>query len=87
MWGCDFGALSLLVNLAVPALTLFTGVGFVGFFVLNGYLLGREYFELAAMRHLPFPEAVNLRRQRSFDVFIAGMIVAVFVAVPLLRSI
>jgi CysZ protein len=69
----------------VPALTLFTGVGFVGFFVLNGYLLGREYFELAAMRHLPFPEAVNLRRQRSFDVFIAGMIVAVFVAVPLLN--
>ena len=83
--GLQFGALSLLVNLAVPALTLFTGVGFVGFFVLNGYLLGREYFELAAMRHLPFPEAVNLRRQRSFDVFIAGMIVAVFVAVPLLN--
>ena len=83
--GLRFGALSLLVNLAVPALTLFTGVGFVGFFVLNGYLLGREYFELAAMRHLPFPEAVNLRRQRSFDVFIAGMIVAVFVAVPLLN--
>jgi CysZ protein len=83
--GLRFGALSLLVNLAVLALTLFTGVGFVGFFVLNGYLLGREYFELAAMRHLPFPEAVNLRRQRSFDVFIAGMIVAVFVAVPLLN--
>ena len=80
-----FAALSLLVNLAVLALTLFTGVGFVAFFVLNGYLLGREYFELAAMRHLPFPQAVELRRQRSFNVFIAGMIVAVFVAVPLLN--
>jgi CysZ protein len=51
-----FGALSLLVNLAV-----------------------------LAMRHLPFSEAVKLRRQRSFGVFIAGMIVAVFVAVPLLN--
>jgi CysZ protein len=83
--GLRFGALSLLVNLAILALTLFTGVGFVGFFVLNGYLLGREYFELAAMRHLPFSEAVELRRQRSFNVFIAGIIVAVFVAVPLLN--
>ena len=83
--GLRFAALSLLVNLAVLALTIFTGVGFVAFFVLNGYLLGREYFELAAMRHLPFPQAVELRRQRSFDVFFSGMIVAVFVAVPLLN--
>ena len=83
--GLRFAALSLLVNLAVLALTLFTGVGFVAFFVLNGYLLGREYFELAAMRHLTFSQAVQLRRQRSFDVFIAGMIVAGFVAVPLLN--
>jgi CysZ protein len=50
-----FAALSLLVNLAVLALTFFTGVGFAAFFVLNGYLLARECFELAAMRHLPFP--------------------------------
>ena len=83
--GLRFAALSLLVNLAVLALTLFTGVGFVAFFVLNGYLLGREYFELAAMRHLPFPQAVELRRQRSFEVFIAGTIVAAFVAIPLLN--
>jgi CysZ protein len=83
--GLRFATLSLMVNLAVLALTLFTGVGFVAFFVLNGYLLGREYFELAAMRHLPSPQAVELRRQRSFDVFIAGMIVAGFVAVPVLN--
>ena len=66
--GLRFAALSLIVNLAVVALTLFTGVGFAAFFVLNGYLLGREYFELAAMRHLTFSQAVQLRRQRSFDV-------------------
>jgi CysZ protein len=83
--GLRFAALSLVVNLAVLALTLFTGVGFAAFFVLNGYLLGREYFELAAMRHLSFAQAVELRRRRSFDVFLAGMIVACFVAVPLLN--
>lgn len=83
--GLRFAALSLLANLSVLALTLFTGVGFAAFFVLNGYLLGREYFELAAMRHLPFSQAVELRRKKSFDVFIAGMIVAGFVAIPLLN--
>ena len=82
--GLRFAALSLLVNLAVLALAVFTGVGFAAFFVLNGYLLGREYFELAAMRHLPLSQAVEPRRQRSFDVFIAGMIIAGFVAIPLL---
>jgi CysZ protein len=83
--GLRFAALSLLVNLAVLTLTLFTGVGFAAFFLLNGYLLGREYFELAAMRHLPFCQAVELRRRRSFDVFIAGVIVAGLAAVPLLN--
>jgi CysZ protein len=46
---------------------------------------GGNIFELAAVRHLPFTQAVELRRQRSFDVFFAGMIVAGFVAVPLLN--
>ena len=53
--------------------------------MLNGYLLGREISELAAMRHLTFSQTVQLRRQRSFDVFIAGIIVAGCVAVPLLN--
>ena len=33
---------SVAVNIAVLALTIFTGVGLAAFFVLNGYLLGRE---------------------------------------------
>ena len=71
--GMRFAILSILVNLIVLALTLFTGVGLASFFVLNGYLLGREYFELAAMRHVSaaearssFPSALadNLYRRR-----------------------
>jgi CysZ protein len=67
--GLRFAALSLIVNLAVLALTLFTGIGFAAFFVLNGYLLGREYLELAAMRvarnkRVTF-QTVLLRRSRN----------------------
>ena len=78
-------ALSLLVNLAVLASTLFTGVGFAAFFVLNGYLLGREYFELAAMRHQPVAEAKRLRKMRSGTIFVAGMFIAAFVSIPIVN--
>jgi CysZ protein len=83
--GLRFAVLSILINIAVLALTLFTGVGFVSFFLLNGYLLGREYFELAAMRHCSPSEAAALRRRDSGQVYIAGVIISGVVAVPVLN--
>jgi hypothetical protein len=58
--GLRFAALSLLVNLAVLALALFTGVGFLAFFVLNGYLLGREYFDWRPCAIYRFPKPLTL---------------------------
>jgi CysZ protein len=83
--GLRFAVLSILVNIVVLLLTLFTGVGFVSFFLLNGYLLGREYFELAAMRHLAPGDAVALRRRTSGQVYLAGVIISGVVAVPVLN--
>jgi CysZ protein len=83
--GIRFAVLSVLVNVIVLALTVFTGIGLVSFFVLNGYLLGREYFELAAMRHVSASEARFLFRRQWPMVFIAGAIVSGFVAVPVLN--
>jgi CysZ protein len=83
--GLRFAVLSILVNIAVLALTLFTGVGLVSFFLLNGYLLGREYFEFAAMRHCSPAEATALRRRNSGQVYIAGVIISGVVAVPVLN--
>ena len=84
-FGVRFAALSVAVNAAVLALTIFTGVGLVAFFVLNGYLLGREYFELAAMRHMSAAEARALFDRHGLTVFTAGTIVAALVAVPVLN--
>ena len=42
--------LALLVYLFALPFVLFAGLGFVILFLANAYLLGREYFELAAMR-------------------------------------
>ncbi len=83
--GLRFALLSIVVNVVVLALTIFTGVGLAAFFVLNGYLLGREYFELAAMRHVSASEARALFDHHRLEVFTAGAIVAVLVAVPVLN--
>jgi CysZ protein len=85
MLGLRFAALSLLVNVVVLALTIFTGVGLAAFFVLNGYLLGREYFELAAMRHVSAAEARALFDRRWLEAFAAGALVTVLAAVPVLN--
>jgi CysZ protein len=85
LMGIRFGVLSVLVSMAVLTLTLFTGIGFLSFFILNGYLLGREYFELAAMRHVGRADARLLREDNMVAVFLAGVLVACFVAVPILN--
>lgn len=72
-------------NLVALLLLLVPGVNLVAFFAVNGYLLGRQFFEFAAMRFLSEAEAKTLRRQNALRVFVAGLIIAAFLAVPLLN--
>jgi uncharacterized protein involved in cysteine biosynthesis len=69
---------------SVPFL-LFAGFGAVIFFLATAYLLGREYFELAAMRFRPPAEAKLLRKRHQGTVFVAGMFIAAFVSIPILN--
>ena len=64
--------LAILVYLVAVPFLLFAGLGVVIFFLATAYLLGREYFELAAMRHQPPAEAKGLRKRRTGTVFVAG---------------
>src|SRR5438477_490123 len=48
-------------------------------------LLGREYFELAAMRFRPPAEAKAMRKQNAALVFTAGLIIAAFVSIPIVN--
>jgi len=70
---------ALLLYLAMPpaAPLIFWG--------LNGFLLGREYFQLAALRHLDEPEARRLRRRHGGRIWLAGAIMAVPLTVPVLN--
>ena len=61
------------------------GLGLPVFFIANGYLLGREYFEMVAMRFMPPKDAKELRRKHSTTVFLSGLIIAGFLAIPFLN--
>ncbi|WP_333825767.1 sulfate transporter family protein [Pinisolibacter sp.] len=80
-----FAALSLAVNLVALPLVLFAGSGLIIFTLANGWLIGREYFEFAAARHVGIDEARRLRRIHAGPAFLAGLAAAALLSVPILN--
>jgi CysZ protein len=85
LYGLRFAGLALLVNLAALTLFFIPVVNVVAFFAANSYLLGRQYFELAAGRFRPLAEAADMRREHRATVLLAGAMIAALVLVPLLN--
>jgi uncharacterized protein involved in cysteine biosynthesis len=83
--GLKTALLAILVYLIALPFLLFAGVGVLIFFFASAYLLGREYFELAAMRHQPVAGAKELRKTHQSTVFLAGMFIAAFVSIPIVN--
>jgi CysZ protein len=75
----------LLVNAIALPLVLILGFGFLIFLGANAYLLGREYFELAALRRHDELTARRLRQQNAGTIFAAGILIAAFLAVPIVN--
>ncbi|MFM2354703.1 MAG: hypothetical protein RLZZ528_439 [Pseudomonadota bacterium] len=75
----------VLVAVNAVALLLYVLVGPFApilFWAVNGYLLGREYFEMAAARHLGRSGAKALRKSAPGTVFLAGCLMAAPLSVP-----
>jgi uncharacterized protein involved in cysteine biosynthesis len=83
--GVKIAALAVVVYLFCAPFLLIAGTGAVMFFLATAYLLGRQYFELAAMRFRPVAEAKAMRRQHGATVFIAGLFIAAFVSIPIVN--
>lgn len=82
-----FGVL-VAVNLLALILFFFVGpFAPVLFWLVNGYLLGREYFQMAAMRRLGRAGATRLRRRHAAQVWVAGTLMAIPLSVPLVNLI
>lgn len=85
LYGLRFAGLSLLVNLVALALFFLPVVNLVSFFLANAYLLGREYFELAAGRFMTPAEAGRMRVENRLAVLGAGAIMALLLMVPIVN--
>ncbi|MCP5038324.1 MAG: hypothetical protein GY945_12080 [Rhodobacteraceae bacterium] len=82
-----FGVL-VAVNLLALVLFFFVGpFAPVLFWLVNGYLLGREYFQMAAMRRIGRAGATKLRRRHAAQIWAAGTLMAIPLSVPLVNLI
>jgi uncharacterized protein involved in cysteine biosynthesis len=80
-----FGVL-VLVNTLALFLYAFAGPFVpVAFWAVNGFLLGREYFTLVAMRRLDRQGARALRARHSLRIWAAGVLMAAPLSVPLVN--
>jgi CysZ protein len=83
--GIKTALLTILVYLVALPFVFVAGAGFLIFFIATAWLLGREYFELAAMRFRPPAEAKAMRRDNAATIFTAGLIIAAFVSIPIVN--
>ncbi|WP_371156584.1 EI24 domain-containing protein [Jannaschia sp. 2305UL9-9] len=75
--GVNILALFAYLLLAPLALFIFWGV--------NGFLLGREYAQMSAARHLPADEARAFRRNNRGSIWATGILMAIPLSIPVVN--
>ncbi len=55
------------------------------FWALNGFLLGREYFTMAAIRRVGRIEAKRMRRRSLGTIWVTGIVMAVPLSIPIVN--
>ena len=74
---------TVVLNIAALPFYLSPGVNLFVYYAVNGYLLGREYFELVALRRMDAVAARELRRRNRLYVTLAGAVVAGLLSIPI----
>jgi len=84
--GLSFTLVVLGVNLVALIFYLASGpFAPLIFWAVNGYLLGREYFELVALRRLEANAMRRLRKRHGWRIWLAGALMAVPLSIPVLN--
>ncbi len=76
---------ALILNILALPLYLIPGMNVFVFYGLNGYLLGREYFELVALRRMEPLPARRLRGQSRWRVLVGGILIAFLFTIPVIN--
>ena len=82
-------AIVLLVNfLLLPVylgLLFIPPTGLVLYFAVNGYLIGREYFETVGIRRMRLSETKAMRREHRQMIWLDGVLLMLMFSVPILN--
>ncbi len=85
--GLQLAAIAIVANLlALPFLIVFPVYILITWGV-NGWLLGREYFEMVAFRRLPKKEARALHKAHNGTFTVAGILIAICLTIPFVNLI
>jgi CysZ protein len=81
-----FFAVLIVVNVVSVLLYFFAGPFIpILFWAINGFLLGREYFQMVAMRRLGRDGARAMRRRYPLQIWLAGVLMAAPLSIPLVN--
>lgn len=74
-------------NVLLLVLLFFPPVYAVMWFVVNGWLIGREYLELVSMRRISVRDTDQLRQRRGTEMLMTGVVLAVLLPIPLFNMV
>ncbi|RAI45177.1 sulfate transporter family protein [Rhodoplanes roseus] len=83
--GIKTALLALGIYLCAAPFLLIGGLGAVAFFLATAYLLGREYFLIAAVRQQPIRDAKAMWRENRTRIVGGGLFIAAFVLIPIVN--
>lgn len=84
-----FAAIVVLLNVLVLPIYLILifipGSNLLLYYLLNGYLVGREFFELAAFRRMDPADARRLRKSYRGKIMLAGVMLTFLMTIPVVN--
>jgi uncharacterized protein involved in cysteine biosynthesis len=88
--GIRFEIVALALNILILPLSMIPFVNAIYpfiFFAMNGYLFGREFFEIVAPRRMSFAQTRTLRRRHRIKLLLAGALISGMFLVPIFNLI
>jgi CysZ protein len=82
-----FLGLVLICNIVVLPLYFIPVINLFVYYVLNGYLISREYFQMVAIRHHDENEVTRLRKTNATELYLMGIVVAFCLTIPIVNLI
>ena len=85
MTALRFLGIMVALNLLILPTMLMGPVYPVLFYCVNGYLLGREYFEMVAARRIDMAGTLRLRQAHGGRLFLTGVAIAFLLTIPVVN--